>query len=535
MSIKETNITRETAWAPFRYHIFRMMWIASVASAIGTWMQDVGAAWLMTTLTKEPLMVASVQATTALAMFLLSLPAGALADIIDRRRYLIVLQSGLMIAAGIVALITFFGIITPYLLLFMTFSLGVGAALSFSAWIALMSELVPAKHLTAAVTLTGLSINISRSIGPALAGFIIAASGSWAVFALNAFSFFGIIIVLKSWKRQTEVSPLPGERLYGAMRAGLRYVKGSPSFQIVLIKATAFFIFASAAWALLPLIVRVQLLGGPIEYGFLLAMLGGGAVLGAIMLPSLREKLNFDQLILCGSLGFSMTTFALALSTNFYISCGAMILGGICWTFVISTLNALAQRVVSMWVKARAISIFFAVFFGGMALGSFFWGWIANEFSISTSLILAAAGLLLSNILSYLLVSVNNLILDHAPSHHFPAPVVEDEPKYDEGPVMVMVEYSIDRKNIVNFVKVSEKLRLIRLRDGAFFWTLFKDIEKPTQFFECFMIESWLEHLRQHERISMSDKDIIEKAHSFHKGKEPPKATHFVAHNIRNK
>jgi MFS family permease len=498
-------------------------------------MQDVGAAWLMTTLTHEPLMVASIQAMTALAMFFLALPAGALADILDRRRYLIFLQTGMMIAAGFVALIVFFGVITPNLLLLMTFCLGVGAALSFSAWVALMSELVPAKHLTASVTLIGMGINLSRAIGPALAGFIIAASGSWAVFALNALSFFGLIIVLKKWKRQTEESSLPAERLYGAMKAGLKYAKGSPSFQTVLVKTIAFFIFASATWALLPLIVHIRLLGGPIEFGLLLAMLGGGAVLGATFLPYLRERLNADQLILGGATGFSITTATLALSSTFYVSCFVMLLGGMSWILVLSTLTMLVQRVVSLWVKARAISIFFAIFFGGMALGSFTWGWIAHEFSLSTSLILAASGLLFSNLVTYRFVAVNNLIQDHTPSHHLPAPIPVEEPGYNDGPIMVTVEYLIDKSDIAHFAKAANSLRVIRLRDGAFFWTLFKDMEEPTKFIECFMIETWLEHLRQHERISISDKEIIDKAHSFHRGKTPPKIIHFVAHTLKKK
>ncbi len=535
MRDKETTVKRESALAPFKYPIFKMMWIASVMSTIGTWMQDVGAAWLMTTLTKDPLMVASVQAMTALSMFFLALPAGALADILDRRRYLIVLQTGLMITAGIIAFITYLGIITPSLLLLMTFCMGAGAALSFSAWITLMTELVPTKHLTASVTLTGVSINISRAIGPALAGFIIAASGSWAVFALNSLSFFGIIIVLKRWKTQANESPLPAERLYGAMKAGLRYVRGSPPFQILLIKGTAFFVFASAVWALLPLIVRMKLLAGPIDYGFILAAMGIGAVLGAMILPTLRERFNCDEIILGGAIGFSFTTLVLALSNSFYISCGVMLIGGMSWISVVSTLITLVQRVVSGWVKARAISIFFAVFFGGMAVGSFFWGWVATELSISISLFLAGLGLLFFNILTYIFISGNNLILDHTPSHHMPAPVVEEAPKFHEGPVMVMVEYQIEPHNIVNFTKALQDLRRIRYRDGAFFWSLFKDIETPDKFVTCFMVESWIEHLRQHERISNSDKEIIEKVSSFHIGKEPPKITHFVAQNVKRK
>jgi MFS family permease len=535
MSKRTTKTRKDSAWIPFQYPIFKMMWIASVVSSIGTWMQDVGAAWLMTSLTKDPFLVASVQAMTALAMFLLSLPAGALADILDRRRYLIVLQAGLMVVAGGLALITFLGKTSPEFLLVMTFLLGAGAALSFPAWMAFMSELVPSKHLPSAVTLTGVSINISRAIGPALAGFIIANAGPSAVFTLNSLSFFGIIIVLKGWQRPPKESSLPAERFYGAMRAGLRYTGGSPAFQIVLIKACAFFVFASGIWALLPLIARVKLQGGPIEYGVLLTLLGCGAVLGAMFLPYLRQKLNCDQRVLAGAIGFAITTFILSSTNNFYLACGAMLLGGIAWTSVLATLITLVQQVVSTWVRARAISIFFAIFFGGMSLGSFFWGWIATHYSISIALFCAAVGLFSSNILTYLFISGENLILDHTPTHHLPAPTVKEAPKHEEGPVMVTIEYTIERNDIPAFTQAIRDLRRIRLRNGAFFWSLFKDIENPKKFVECFMVESWLEHLRQHDRISVSDRETQEKVSSFHQGNTSPRITHFVAQKVKRK
>lgn len=398
-----------------------------------------------------------------------------------------------------------------------------------------MSELVPSKHLPAAVTLTGVSLNLSRAIGPALAGIIIAAAGPSAVFALNSLSFFCIIIALIGWERAPSESPLPAERLYGAMRAGIRYVWGSPALQIVLIKSGAFFIFASGIWGLLPLVARVQLHCGPIGFGILLALLGLGAVLGALLLSRLRQKLTCDQLIFIGAIGFSVTTFILALSQNFYFACGAMILGGVGWICVLATLTTLVQQVVSAWVRARAISIFLTIFFGGMAIGSLLWGWMATHFTISIALSVAAVGLFCGNFLTYAFISGENLIQDHTPSQHLPAPTVEEEPRYEEGPVMVTVEYTIKRNDVETFTRSIKNLRRIRFRDGAFFWSLFKDIENPNKFVECFMVESWLEHLRQHERISISDKEIIEKVGSFHEGNLPPHVTHFVAHQFSRK
>jgi MFS family permease len=533
MAKKRDKIIKESPWIPFQYPIFKMLWIASVVSGIGTWMQDVGAAWLMTSLTTNPLMVASVQAVTSFSVFLFILPAGALADIIDKRRYLIVLQAALMFIAAIFALLTFFGKIVPSLLLFLTFILGMGGALSFPAWQVLMAEMVPAKHLPSAVALTGLSINISRAIGPAIAGFMIAALGPAAVFAFNSVSFFGIILTLYLWRHPFRESPLPAERFYGAMRAGLRYLWGSPSLQILLIKSCAFFVFASSVWALLPLIARVHLQKGAMGYGILFALLGLGAVFGTMFLPYFREKFNCDQRVLLGSICFALNAVILVLSKNFYLACGGMILGGVGWMMVLSTLTALVQQVVASWVRARSVSIFLAIFFGGMSVGSLLWGWIATHYSIPMALFVSAFGLIVANFLTYLLISGEQLIVDHTPSGQLPAPVLEAAPRFEEGPIMVTVEYTIDPEDMAQFTQAIRDLRRVRMRDGAFFWSLFKDIENPTKVVECFMIESWLEHLRQHERISVSDWEIQQKVSVFHKGKTRPRITHYVAQKLK--
>jgi MFS family permease len=526
------KIKADSALSPFRYPIFRMLWIASLVSSIGTWMHQVGAAWLMTSLTSKPLLIALIQAMTSLSIFILALPAGAFADITNRRLYLIFLQTYMMIIAGVLAVVTFFGMMTPHLLLILTFCLGAGGALSAPTWLALMSELVPPKHLPSAVTLIGVNINLSRAIGPALGGLIIAAAGPAAVFALNALSFFGIIISLFGWQHAFNESSLPSERFFGAMRASIRYVRGSPALQTLLLKSCAFFIFASGVWALLPLVARIQLHVGPMGYGILFACLGLGAVIGAFFLPKLRENLNCDQLIFMGAIGFSITAFIIALSKYFYFACGAMVLGGISWTAVLATLTTLVQQVVPSWVRARAISVFLAIFFGGMALGSVLWGWLASHSTIPVSLFVSAIGLIVANFLTYALISGQRLILDQTPSGRLPAPIVEEAPEYEEGPVMVTIEYYVNQNQTEDFSCVMKSLRRIRLRDGAFFWYLFQDINNRKKFIECFMIESWLEHLRQHERMSVSDYDIQKKASSFHEGKNPPRVSHFIAREL---
>jgi MFS family permease len=532
---KKNPTTNDSIWSPFRYPIFRMLWISSLISNIGTWMHDVGAAWLMTTLTNSPIWVSLVQAMAALSIFLLALPAGALADILDRRLYLIFLQAFMMIVAGALAIATFFGKISPELLLFLTFFLGAGTALSMPTWLALISELVPPKELSSAVTLTGLTINFARFTGPVLAGLIIAAYGPAAVFAINALSFFGIIISLFGWQRTPSDSLLPAERLFGAMRAGIRYVRGSPALQTLFVKSSAFFVFASGVWALLPLVARINLSSGPIGYGVLFAFFGMGAIIGALLLPRFREKLGCDTLIVLGATGFAVTAFTLSLSSNFYFACGGMMLGGTSWTVVLATLITVVQQVVASWVRARALSIFLAIFFGAMAVGSILWGWIASHFTISIALFVSAMGLLIANYLAYIFTSSERLILDFTPSGHLPAPHVEEELKYEQGPVMITIEYFVSPQQTKNFSRVMRDLRRIRLREGAFFWSLFQDVEDTKKFVECFMVDSWLEHLRQHERISISDREVQDKAGTFHEGKDPPQVTHFIAYDVPKK
>ncbi|MFZ2196326.1 MAG: MFS transporter, partial [Thermodesulfovibrionales bacterium] len=390
-------------------------------------------------------------------------------------------------------------------------------------------------ELPAAVTLIGLTINFARSIGPIMAGIIIAAQGPAAVFAINALSFLGIIVSLYGWQHAPNDSILPAERLFGAMRAGIRYVRGSPALHVLFIKSSAFFIFASAVWALLPLVARVNLSSGPVGYGALFGFFGMGSVLGALALPTFREKLNCDKLIVVGASGFAITTFILAFTSNFYVACGGMMLGGLCWTVVLATLLTVVQQVVSSWVRARTLSIFLAIFFGAMAVGSILWGWIASHFTISHSLFVAALGLIIANFLAFIFTSGESLILDFTPTGHLPAPDVEEAPQYEQGPVMVTVEYFVKPQQAEHFSRSMRDLRRIRLREGAFFWTLFQDIEDRKKFVECFMVDSWLEHLRQHERISISDRVAIDKANSFHDGKESPRVIHFVAYDVPKK
>lgn len=523
---------KNSLWTPFSYPIFRAIWIAAVVSNIGTWMQEVAAAWMMTSLTTNPLLVALVQVASALPVFLLALPAGALADILDRRRYLLVLQFSMAIIVGLLALTTYLNWITPLSLLLYTFSLGIFYALNAPTWQATIPELVSIEIMPAAITLNSLSVNIARAIGPAIAGLLLAAIGPTIVFLLNALSFVGVIIALTKWKHKHIRSSLPAERLREAMRGGMRYIKGSPGLKSVLIITCVFVLFSSALWALLPLVTRLQLQRGPISYGILIGLLGLGAIIGALLLPKLRERIKINLTVQIGILLFAISSVLLAISKNFYIACLAVLCGGIAWITVLTSCNTVAQLVVAPWVRARAMSIYLIALFGGMAGGSALWGVTATHISIPFAFWMAALGLLICSALIYFFSLEKELDVDHTLTRHSPGPAAKGV-SYHQGPTMVIVEYTVENPKITQFTRAMNAVRQLRLRNGAFFWELFNDINDENRFLECFMVESWVEHLRQHERISVSDRKIVDRVKAL--SNSAPQVSHFVAYDLANK
>lgn len=518
-----------SAWAPLRHKVFRMLWIASVASNIGSWMHEVGAGWLMTSLAPTPLMVALVQAATTAPVFLLVLPAGALADIVDRRRYLIASQIWMMLAAATLGVLTLAGLTTAPILLVLTFALGIGTAMMMPAWGAITPELVQRGELPAAIGLNTMGMNVARAIGPAIAGLVVAAAGTGMLFVLNALSFLAVIAALTQWQRKPQASELPVERLAGAMRAGLRYARYAPALRAVLWRGAAFFVFASAPWALLPLIVRQELHGGPGTYGLFMACLGVGAIAGALGLPRLQSRGSCDRIVAAATAVYALATLAIAHSGNLLAAGAAMLLLGAAWIAVVAPLMTAAQAALPSWVRARGLALFWMVFMGGMTAGSVIWGQTASWAGISGSLTLAAAGALLGMAVSWKFRLGQVRAADLSPSLSWPAPMTDDALEVDRGPVMVTVEYCIDPACNDAFGEAMQQMRLLRRRDGAFMWELFDDVERPSRKVECFMVESWIAHLRQHERVTVADSDVIHKTRRFHLDKAPPRVTHLVA------
>src|SRR5947209_2217193 len=523
---------RVSAWSPLGYKLFRALWIAAVASNVGTWMHNVGAEWLMTTLAPKPLVVALMQTAENAPMFLLALPAGALADIVDRRRLLLVTQTWMLISAVALAVVTLLQLTTPVVLLLLTFALGLGAALNAPAWQAIVPELVPRSELPLAVSLNSVAFNIARAVGPALGGLVVAALGSWAVFMLNSVSFIGVILVIHRWQREPVESISPTERVAGAMRAGLRYVRHAPELRDVLVRTIVFASCASALWAMLPLVARRDLGLGAVGYGILLGGLGAGAIVGAVVLPKARQMFSVNLLVILGTILFALSTATLSQVRNFDLLVVAMLFGGLAWMTTMSSFNIGVQTVVPEWVRARVLAIYLLSFFGSLAAGSAFWGLIAERFGIPIALLCAAAALIVGLSAALFFPLRISERLDLSPSLHWSEPTVVSEPQPEQGPVLVIVEYRIDPERTDEFLLAMKDVERVLRRDGATRWGLFADPAQLGRYMETFLVESWAEHMRQHARVTIEDRAVNERARSFHLGESPPEVTHLIAEDF---
>lgn len=529
---EQPEIVTASAWSPLRQPLFRALWIASITSNIGTWMHEAGAGWLMTSLTTSPLMVALMQTATSLPIFLLGLPAGALADVVDRRKLLLFTQGWMLVAAAMLGALTFFDVTTPWVLLIFTFVLGLGATMNAPAWQSTAPELVPRADLPAAVALTGMGLNLARAVGPALGGAVVAASGSWAVFLLNAGSFLSVMVVLYRWRHAAQDSPAPPEEVLSAIRAGIRYARHALALRAVLIRTGLFVLFASALWALLPVLARHEMGLDSVGYGILFGCLGTGAVVGALLLPELRSRFSTDALVAGATIAFAAMIVVLAQVRHFGLLCVVMLAGGVAWITLMASFNVATQMAVPSWVRARALALYLLMFQGGMAVGSVLWGTVTQQAGITVALLCAAAGLVvcLAAVVRYPLNGGEGL--DLTPSPHWPEPNVLIEPHPDDGPVLVVVEYRVDPDNARDFVLAMQGVRQQRLRDGAFRSSLYSDPADPSRYVETFVIESWAEHLRQHERVTVNDRIAEDRARAFHIGDVPPVVSHYISAHV---
>jgi MFS family permease len=521
-------------WSPFRHLSFTVVWTATVVSNVGAWMYSAASGWLMTSLNPDPLVVSLVQVATMLPVFLLAIPAGALADIFDIRRFLIFGESAYTIMSIIFAAIVWLGLATPVNLLAFTFVTGLAGALTSPAWQAVVPLLVPKQDLHSGVAANGVGVNVSRAIGPALGGVMAAQLGIAAPFWFNAISNAGVIGALLWWRPPKKgTQHVPVERFYSAVRTGFRHARNNPHLRATLIRATSFFLFASAYWALLPLVTRNQIAAGAELYGYLLGAIGASAVGAALALPWLKAKLGPDRQVAAGTLGTALAMVLFALARNPATALAGSVVAGASWIVVISSVNVSAQVALPDWVRGRGLAIFVTAMFGSLTLGSAIWGQVAGMAGLPAALFLAAAGAVIAIPVTWRWKLQTGAAFDLAPSMHWPAPVLAREFEGDRGPVLVSLEYRIDPHDRQPFLAALERLGQERRRDGAYAWGVFEDAAEEGRILETFLVESWLEHLRQHERVTNADRLAQDAVQRFHTA-GAPKVTHLIAVTSRN-
>ncbi|MBH0774870.1 MFS transporter [Nocardia bovistercoris] len=518
-----------STWAPLRSPIYRALWVAQLVSNLGTWMQTVGAQWILVDEPNAAVLVSFVQTAITLPVMLLSVPSGVLADLVDRRRLLLGAQSAMAVLAAVLTLSTATGHTTPAVLLTLLFLLGCGQALTAPAWQAVQPELVAREQIPAAAALGSMNINLGRAVGPAIAGVLVSLSGPTLVFALNAVSFGGIVAVLMFWRRPATDRNLPTERPLAALQAGTRFIRAAPAIRRVLLRSILFIAPASALWALLPVIARDGIGLSASGYGVMLGALGLGAVLGAVALARIRAALTPTQRLTVAALLFGLATAGSALLHSLPLVLILLVGAGLAWLLAMSTMNATMQLLLPAWVRARGLSVYLLVFMGGQAIGSLVWGVVAGAVGTVHAL-LTAAVLLACGALSsvWLPIRHNAEELDLTPSAFWPEPQVVFEPDPEDGPIMVLRDYDVPAENTEEFLAAMAFVGRSRQRTGAMEWRIYRDLGVVDRFVEAFVVRSWAEHMHQHQvRLTAQDQVREREVARFTVGAD--RVTHLVA------
>jgi MFS family permease len=512
-SIQHDPPSSTSPWRPLRVGLFRNLLIADLVSDIGAFMQTVGAAWLMTTLTNSSLYIALIQTASALPFFLLALPAGSIGDIFDRRKLILVTETWMLAIATVLTVFTFTGRMTPLLLLLLTLALSLGDAIESPTWRAIFPELVNKEDLPPALALNGIEFNLARAVGPGLAGLIIAAVGVATTFLINALSFLGVILVIFRWKRPARKSNLPVETLAGASAAAIRYVRYSPGIRTLLLRSGIVIFFASSFWALLPTVAK-ELNNSALAYGFLLGFFGVGAVLGAVVLQRARSKFSTETVLSAATAAFGGILIATGELHNLLLLCGLMLLGGSAWTVLMSLFNTLVQNLAPDWVRARVLAAYLFVFQGSVAIGSALWGFTADRSNAQTALLVSGIGIG-ATLLLQIPFRLPSTAVDLSSWNHWGKPTMFEEHAADLGPVLVTVKYVVDPAKAPHFLNEIYEYQRIRRRDGATRWGIYFDTESPNTYLEIFIVDSWLEHQRQHDRFTVSDLEAEKRVLSY--------------------
>jgi MFS family permease len=520
------------ALAPLHNAVFRGLWFAWLAANMTMWMNDVAAAWLMTSLTTSPVMVALVQTASTLPVFLLGIPSGAVSDILDRRRYFASTQLWVLVVALLLAALSLLGLLNAPLLLALTFLNGIGLAMRWPVFAAIVPQVVDKQHLSAALALNGIAMNLSRVIGPVVAGSLISLVSPAAVFVLNAVLAAVAMVLILRWKSAQEPSPLPGERFVGAMRAGLAFTMQSPRLKVVLLRIFLFFIQAYGLVALLPLVARGLHGGGPATFTVMLSCVGAGAIVAALYFPKLRARFSRDEFVRYGTLIHAAFSVLIVLVPEVWVALPAMVIVGMAWISVANSLTLSAQMALPDWVRARGMSIYQTALMGGSAAGAVLWGQVADWTSVRTSVIAAAVFGVAALLLTARLRIEHGEEIDFTPvaARTLPEPAISIGPS--EGPVMVTLEYRIDPARATEFVEVMQETRRARLRQGALSWGLFKDSAEAGRYIEYYVDENWVEHQRRLIRFNASDAALRTRRLALHLGPEPPVLRRYVAQSL---
>lgn len=519
-----------SAMGPLKIAVFRMLWCTWLMANVSMWMSDVAAAWMMTSLTTAPIWIALVQTASTLPVFLLGLPSGALADILDRRRYFIVTQFWLAAVAVLLCVVIVIDRMAPLLLLVLMFANGIGLAMRWPVFAAIVPELVPRCQLPAALALNGVAMNASRIVGPLIAGAIIASAGSAYVFVLNAVLSVLSAFVIMRWRRVQVASSLGRERLLSAMRVGVQFVRQSARVKAILLRVALFFFHSTALLALLPVVAKGLLRGDAATFTLLLAAMGGGAIVAVLFLPRLRQAASRDTLVLGGALLQSAMTVVVAYSNQVSVTSLAMFLSGIGWITTVNSLSVSVQLALPDWVRARGMSIYQMSIMGASALGAAVWGHLATVYTVHTSLVIAAVSGVLVTLGVHCMIQDRSIEEDLTPTRELKAPVAATPPI--TGHVQVCIEYRVDPARADDFLALMQESRRSRLRQGALTWKLLHDIADPGRYIEQIGDESWTEHLRRFDRVTSRDVALRERKLAFHIGEEAPVVTRYVVKEI---
>ena len=528
MDRNDTAPAEPTALSPMRYPVFRAVWLASVLANFGALIQSVGAAWLMISIARSADMVALVQTSIALPVMLLSLVAGALADNRGRRVVMLGTQFFMLAVSAALAVLAWAGLITPWLLLMFTFLIGCGSAFNAPAWQASVGDMVPRTELPGAVALNSVGFNIARSVGPAIGGAIVAAAGAAAAFAVNAASYVALIVVLARWHPVRTPDVLPRESLGVAMAAGIRYVSMSPAIRTVLLRSAIFGTGSSGLMALMPLVAKNLLGGGPLVYGLMLGSFGAGAVAGAFGAARLRRVSSTETIVRCACVAFAAAAAVAALSSQLPATMAGLLLAGAGWVLALATFNVAVQLSAPRWVVARALALYQMAAFGGLAAGSWLWGVVAERGSITASLLACAAVLLACAAFGAWRPLAQSRDLDLDPLRQWQEPETAVPVDARTGPVVITIEYVIRPEDELRFLAAMSERRRIRRRDGALNWRLLRDLSSPELWVERYETPTWLDYLRLNNRMTRSDAVVPASLRALHRGPDSPRVRRMI-------